>query len=159
MNITEDDVGLLAQIAGGFNFNRAGKPYSERFDASVSWAKADALGALVSRLLAPPVELPSPPTPTPATPTVPVLGQITDNARHEFAGFGTWEVVVGQRSRVSVYEYAGPTAMRLLSSGLETTGGMSASLVLEPGTHQVSTWIYQPDPNVTYGSAIEVQPA
>lgn len=47
--LTEADVSLLADISGGFNSTRVGKPITPRFDTSVSWAKADALSELVFR--------------------------------------------------------------------------------------------------------------
>lgn len=55
--ITEVDLALLADISGGFNATRVGKPITPRWDSSVSWAKADALTTLVMRLKQPEDEL------------------------------------------------------------------------------------------------------
>lgn len=47
--LTDADYALLSDIAGGFNYNRVGVPWSERFAASVKWANADGLNELCAR--------------------------------------------------------------------------------------------------------------
>ncbi len=64
--MTEDDILLLANIAGGFNYNRVGVPYSDRFPANVKWSNADALNLLVERLTA-----------VPPAPTGAFVGEVT----------------------------------------------------------------------------------
>lgn len=62
-SIDETDLVLLADISGGFNSSRVGKPVTPRWDTSVNWAKADRLSDLVNRLKAPEEEQPAPPAP------------------------------------------------------------------------------------------------
>lgn len=55
--LNDSEILLLAHIAGGFNYNRVGILPADRFSASVKWANADALNALVeaaTAVVAPP---------------------------------------------------------------------------------------------------------
>lgn len=61
--LTDADVTLLANIAGGFNYSRVGLPPAQRFNSSVLWANADALNALVERASSKPPPDPNPPIP------------------------------------------------------------------------------------------------
>ena len=145
--LSADDFALLQRIAGGFNYARVGVSPADRFSASVKWANADALNDLVTR--ADPAAQPAP--------AVPDLGQLAMGQRVLFDGFGKWSLTVAVRSTVRVYEYNGPSGIpRIITDGTQSDGGM---LFLAPGTYTISTWIYSPEPGVTYGSAIEVQPA